>query len=83
MVDNPKKKKRDSKRLSKQPHERRYLADECKDFLKECKSKGKPRIISDEITITTVKKLARYYLSHYRQAPCLARLVRSTKNDRS
>ncbi len=67
MVDDKKKKKRDSKRLSKQPHERRYLAAECKDFLKECKSKGKPRLISDEITITTVKKLARYYLRNYRK----------------
>ncbi len=66
MVDNKKKKKLDSQRLSKQPWERRYLADEVKDFLKECRSKGKPRIISDEITITTVKKLARYYLKHYK-----------------
>ena len=61
------KKKLDRHRLSKQPYERRYLANECKDFLKECRSKGKPRIISDEITITTVKKLARYYLKHYKK----------------
>lgn len=67
MVDNKKKLKRDRYTLSKQPYERRYLANECKDFLKECRSVGKPRIISDEITITTVKKLARYYLKHYKK----------------
>lgn len=66
MVDDKSKKKLDSHRLSSQKHERRYMADECKDFLKECRGKYKPRIISDEITITSIKKLARYYLKHYK-----------------
>ena len=61
------KKKLDSHRLSKQRYERRYLADEVKDFLKECKRKDKPQIVSDEITIKTVKKLARYYLRNYKK----------------
>lgn len=65
--DNPRKKKRDSKRLSKQPYERRYLAKECFAFLKECKQRSKPKLISDEITLTTVKKLARYYLRNYKK----------------
>ncbi len=67
MGDNPKKKRRDSKRLSKQPHERRYMAKECKDFLAECKRKNKPKLISDEITLNTIKKLARYYLRNYKK----------------
>ncbi len=61
------KRKLDGYRLSKQKYERRYIANECRDFLKECKQKHKPKLISDEITLTTVIKLVRYYLRNYKK----------------
>ena len=59
--------KQDRRRLSDSSHERRYMAKECKDFLAECKRKNRPRLISNEITLNTVKKLARYYLRFYKK----------------
>ena len=62
MVDNKTKRKLDGKRLSKQPYERRYMAKKCKELLKE----RDWHIISDSLTKTSVRKLVRYYLKHYK-----------------
>ena len=62
-IDNPKKRKLDGKRLSKQDYERRDLAKNCRKFLTE----NHVMLISDNLTHDSMKKLARYFLRNYKK----------------
>ncbi len=75
MGDNPKKKKRDSKRIAlKQPHELRYMRNQCEVLIKLCewelKIEGKRTTLpfwygkqdTKDFSVSTIRRIAKAFL---------------------